>query len=181
MSEKKCFKCNQVKPLTDFYKHSQMKDGRVNKCKVCNKKDVKVNTEKKMQDPEWAFKEAERHRLKSKRQRDSGDYGKGRSCAKYRDLNPMKAKAHNASQRIEVGEGLERHHWSYKEEHWKDIFPLSKSDHMKIHRYSKYDPDTLQYRTVHNTLLDSRELCEKYYEIVLSLKDGEYSELKKLF
>lgn len=31
--EKKCFKCSNVKPLTDFYKHKEMPDGHVNKCK----------------------------------------------------------------------------------------------------------------------------------------------------
>ena len=40
---KKCFKCQAVKLLTDFYKHPNMLDGHVNKCKECNKKDVLEN------------------------------------------------------------------------------------------------------------------------------------------
>ena len=43
MKEKVCFKCGERKPLAAFYKHPGMKDGRVNKCKDCNKKDVREN------------------------------------------------------------------------------------------------------------------------------------------
>jgi len=43
---KQCFKCGEIKELAAFYKHPQMKDGRVNKCKECNKKDVQENRAK---------------------------------------------------------------------------------------------------------------------------------------
>lgn len=46
---KKCFKCGLLKELKEFYKHPQMLDGHVNKCKECNKKDVRENRKDKIQ------------------------------------------------------------------------------------------------------------------------------------
>lgn len=40
---KQCFKCHQEKPLRDYYKHPQMKDGHLNKCKDCTKSDVSAH------------------------------------------------------------------------------------------------------------------------------------------
>lgn len=39
MGVKKCFKCLTEKELGQFYKHSEMADGHLNKCKDCTKSD----------------------------------------------------------------------------------------------------------------------------------------------
>jgi hypothetical protein len=44
---KKCFKCEEVKPLEEFYKHPGTSDGRLGKCKDCNKRDVRENYAKR--------------------------------------------------------------------------------------------------------------------------------------
>lgn len=38
---KTCFSCKKLKTLNDFYKHKQMSDGHLNKCKECTRADVR--------------------------------------------------------------------------------------------------------------------------------------------
>ena len=45
---KTCRVCKQSKPLTDFYAHPAMKDGRLNDCKPCHRESVAKNRRAKI-------------------------------------------------------------------------------------------------------------------------------------
>lgn len=95
---KTCFKCGLKKPLTEFYKHKQMADGHLNKCKSCTKNDVSKNYRENIDH----YKEYEKsrsnmdHRVKAREDYAKTEEGKlkgNKAKNKWIKRNPIKRMA----------------------------------------------------------------------------------------
>tara|TARA_R110002012_G_scaffold139320_1_gene296584 strand:- start:1093 stop:1605 length:513 start_codon:yes stop_codon:yes gene_type:complete len=162
MAEKECFKCGERKSLSAFYKHKQMADGHLNKCKTCTKLDVRARESELVKDPLWVESEKERHRDKYHRLYNDGRHAptiedKRAAISRYNSKYPEKRAAAQAAQRIPKEKGKENHHWSYNEEHYKDVIPLSVKEHNYLHTQIVYDQSIKKYRTRLGQVLDKRD------------------------
>ena len=79
---KRCFKCGEVKGLSDFYKHNGMADGHLNKCKECCRNYSSAHRQENID----SIRKYDR--LRGNRQPKG--YAK-----EYRERFPIKYKAHN--------------------------------------------------------------------------------------
>jgi len=88
MQHKQCFKCHQTLSLDQFYRHPQMPDGHVNKCKECNKKDVQTNRLKNLE----YYRDYDIKRSKTPIRRANV----ARVSNRWKKKHPDRHKAHNA-------------------------------------------------------------------------------------
>lgn len=126
--QKECFRCHIKKPFSEFYKHPQMTDGIVGKCKECNKIDNVKN---------WHEKRKEKREYDKNRQRYSITRifnhrydGIIRRCEKGgTDGRPYKVTGKEYLSKTEFIE------WCYKEENYKKFV-----EYYKIWVDSNFEP-----------------------------------------
>lgn len=160
METKKCFKCGIIKPLSDFYRHSQMADGHLNKCKECTKMEAKDRYNTLSLDERWMQKERERSREKFKRLGYNGAFRQIRSVC------PLEA---NISRRLRVRgydtKGKEAHHWNYNFPY--SIFLLTRKAHRCIHRYIEVGYSDKYCYTLDGVKIDTEEKAVSIFSSIL--------------
>jgi hypothetical protein len=97
---KTCFKCGESKPYKAFYRHPQMADGHLGKCKDCTKADVRRY---------WAENADTLKQIDGLRKRLQRDarYAPNNAVRDGRMAKP--SVCHYCGE----GSGLEAHHWNY--------------------------------------------------------------------
>lgn len=98
---KRCFKCGERKPLTEFYRHAAMGDGRLGKCKECAKADTIRNRQEKID----YYREYDRarasmpHRVAARREYRKTAAGRAATIRAHRNYwanHPERRAAHTA-------------------------------------------------------------------------------------
>jgi hypothetical protein len=150
---KTCFKCGETKLLEYFYKHLSMKDGYLNKCKLCTRKDNVSNRISKID----KIQEYDRIRCRTEeRYKKNAEFNirynktdKGKLAhKKWIDKNRNKREAHyilnNAISKGEIVKGkceqcksvkTEAHHEDYSKP--LEVKWLCNKHHTSLHRLER--------------------------------------------
>ena len=96
---KVCRECHVEKPLSDFYKHAAMGDGRLNKCKPCVKSRVNKHREVNLETiREYDKRRSNKpHRVKARKdyqQTEAGKLAKKKAMDAYNKRYPMAYATH---------------------------------------------------------------------------------------
>lgn len=146
---KSCIKCNIPKPLDEYYKHPNTADGYFNKCKECC---IKYQAEKVLT-PDQMEAERKRHREKytrlgyKEKQKEWDKDKLWKSTSAYRNLR----------RDLKIPKGHQGHHWSYNDEHLRDVIILTIKQHREAHKDLVFDPTTKMFKNKRGDLLDTKE------------------------
>lgn len=162
MKTKICSKCDEKKSLKEFFKHPEMANGFLNKCKKCIKDEKHKYYLEKSKDPAWIENERKRCRDKYYRLGYKNKYHPKKNKInqeRYRNKYPEKIKARYSAvvKKIQCPVRHHRHHWSYNKIHWGDVIILTIKEHRLLHRHMIYDQTKLMYRNAQGILLETKE------------------------
>ena len=145
MQEKQCFRCKQIKPLTEFHKSSDGKFGVHAHCRVCRA----AYTRKYRSKPEVQERYREQNRERSRqrywsdvevaradwRQWHSTDKGQAKAKLGYAIIrgHVPRVSTLNCTHCDRPADEY-HHHNGYDKEHWLDVIPLCCSCHGYVHR-----------------------------------------------
>ncbi len=117
--------------MSEFYKHSQARDGYLNKCKPCKRLYSKEREKRLRQDPIWLEKEKERVKEKYNRLNYKDKQVEWDSDRPWKATSTYK----NLNRDLRVEKGYEAHHWNYNEGYLRDTFMIDKRSHKKLHTF----------------------------------------------